>query len=65
MAGYAFDGVALAVAHMGHVHHRHGIVGQHGQPGAGGKPGQCLACQHGGQRTFEAAQVQRVVHAVF
>jgi hypothetical protein len=65
MAVHAFDGVAFTMAHVGHIHRRHGIVGQHGQPGTRREPGQRLARQHGGQRAFKAAQVQRVVHAVF
>jgi hypothetical protein len=62
VTGYAFDGVTLAVAHVRNIHQRHGIVSQRDDPAAGREFGQRLPCQHGGQRAFEAAQVQGIVH---
>ena len=61
--GHAVHRVAFAMAHVRNIHHRQRIVGQHHQHCAGREPRQRFLRQHRGQRAFEAAQVQRLVHA--
>ena len=53
--------MALLPAHMGNIDHRQGIVRQDQKPGAGGEPRQMPPCHQGGERTFEAAQIQSLL----
>jgi hypothetical protein len=54
--------VPFAMAHMRNVHRRQRIVGQDRQHRAGQRPGQRLPRQQGGQRAFQSAQIDRIIH---